>query len=315
MRRSLSITAILVAVFPGVLHAASFDCSKAVSVVEKAICSDRELSGLDDSLAQAYKKALSAASDPEAVKRGQRAWLKSERDVCKDLPCLKKAYTKRLGELNDMLASRQAPPAAGTSASAGAKVQEKKLSKETRTMVIDLSWPEFRFDEYPQTASALTKRIQGDVDKAHKEFLKEASEAPPDDTGRESMKYGLTSSYKLTYNAGGVVSVCMDIYTFMGGAHGSTIQTGYTFDLKSGKFQTLEDFLGRDWQSVAKSKIIPAIKARGGEFFDEPKQGKFDIAPGQFYLTPKGVVVFFQQYEIAPYSTGIPEFIIERKRP
>ena len=29
-----------------------------------------------------------------------------------------------------------------------------------------------------------------------------------------------------------------------------------------------------------------------------------------FYLTSKGIIIYFQQYDIAPYSTGIPEFLI-----
>lgn len=30
-----------------------------------------------------------------------------------------------------------------------------------------------------------------------------------------------------------------------------------------------------------------------------------------FYLTAKGVEIFFQQYEIAPYSSGIPTFLMK----
>ena len=40
------------------IHAASFDCSKATSEVEKLICGDDELSKLDDSLNTAYLLAL-----------------------------------------------------------------------------------------------------------------------------------------------------------------------------------------------------------------------------------------------------------------
>ncbi|MFU2363539.1 MAG: RsiV family protein, partial [Clostridiales bacterium] len=30
-----------------------------------------------------------------------------------------------------------------------------------------------------------------------------------------------------------------------------------------------------------------------------------------YYLTPKGIVIYFQQYDIAPYSSGLPEFLIK----
>jgi uncharacterized protein len=39
-------------------HAAGFDCTKASTLVEKAICSDSELSKLDDLLMISYKEAL-----------------------------------------------------------------------------------------------------------------------------------------------------------------------------------------------------------------------------------------------------------------
>ncbi|MEA4987263.1 MAG: RsiV family protein, partial [Anaerovorax sp.] len=32
--------------------------------------------------------------------------------------------------------------------------------------------------------------------------------------------------------------------------------------------------------------------------------------PKNFYCTPEGVVVYYLQYDIAPYSSGIREFLI-----
>jgi uncharacterized protein len=40
------------------IDAASFDCGKATSEVEKLICGNEELSRLDDSLSEAYQEAL-----------------------------------------------------------------------------------------------------------------------------------------------------------------------------------------------------------------------------------------------------------------
>jgi uncharacterized protein len=40
------------------LYGAAFDCTKAVTLVEQSICSNKQLSALDDSLGVAYKKAL-----------------------------------------------------------------------------------------------------------------------------------------------------------------------------------------------------------------------------------------------------------------
>ncbi|MGA2085278.1 MAG: lysozyme inhibitor LprI family protein [Terracidiphilus sp.] len=68
---------------PVCLHAASFDCSKARTSIEKAICSSPELSAADDKLAQAYHVALTKV--PEAamlVREAQRKWLLSAEQKC-----------------------------------------------------------------------------------------------------------------------------------------------------------------------------------------------------------------------------------------
>ena len=77
--------------------AAGFDCSKAATLVENAICSDDELSSLDESMVAAYRAALANDQD---IKNSQRAWLK-KRNACKDTACLKKAYSQRLAELQN----------------------------------------------------------------------------------------------------------------------------------------------------------------------------------------------------------------------
>lgn len=80
------------------LMAASFDCQKAASSVEKMICADKEVSGLDDALEVTYKKALSVSTDKTLLTNQQKTWLK-ERNRCTDLPCLRDSYTRRLSEL------------------------------------------------------------------------------------------------------------------------------------------------------------------------------------------------------------------------
>jgi len=79
--------------------AASFDCAKAATRVERTICADRKLSDLDDQLAAAYQNALTAASDANSIRTRQREWLANERNKCRDSTCIQDAYAKRLAEL------------------------------------------------------------------------------------------------------------------------------------------------------------------------------------------------------------------------
>ena len=67
---------ITIFVIPSVIFAASFDCGKATSEVEKIICSDDELSKLDESLNKAYLQALEWKDIKNRIIKSQRQWLK-----------------------------------------------------------------------------------------------------------------------------------------------------------------------------------------------------------------------------------------------
>lgn len=82
-----------------VVQAASFDCAKAGTIVEKLICSQPNLSKLDDELDRAYKQALQRDDVKQQVILSQRQWLKQERNVCRSAECLDAAYALRIREL------------------------------------------------------------------------------------------------------------------------------------------------------------------------------------------------------------------------
>jgi uncharacterized protein len=80
------------------IQAASFDCAKASSKVEKMICADADLSKLDEEMAAAYKEALQDQSKAEATKQAQTQWLKG-RNACADAGCVRSSYITRLTDL------------------------------------------------------------------------------------------------------------------------------------------------------------------------------------------------------------------------
>jgi uncharacterized protein len=57
INRSISLC-LLLFFFTAYSYGASFDCSKATTLVENAICNDAEISALDDLLMETYKKAF-----------------------------------------------------------------------------------------------------------------------------------------------------------------------------------------------------------------------------------------------------------------
>ena len=82
------------------VQAASFDCSKAGTKVEKLICADVELSRMDEEIAKVYGEVLGKSTDEALLKKRQRERLKA-RNQCKDISCLSDYSRGRLAELNE----------------------------------------------------------------------------------------------------------------------------------------------------------------------------------------------------------------------
>jgi len=99
--RLLALT-LLLTVVSNPLAAASFNCDKAQTKTEKAICGNQQLSDLDSQLGQLYaklKKTL-AKEQVNTLKTKQRQWLEQrDKDCGDDTLCLFNQYQQRLDEL------------------------------------------------------------------------------------------------------------------------------------------------------------------------------------------------------------------------
>jgi uncharacterized protein len=93
-------------------HAASFDCTKAKTAQEKAICSSPALSAADDQMAAAYKAWL-AAAQPDwtaGIRENQIVWLRFRDASCPAaeadnsiVSCLSDIYKGRIDDLQGMV--------------------------------------------------------------------------------------------------------------------------------------------------------------------------------------------------------------------
>jgi uncharacterized protein len=89
-----AIVMLLLSAFVLSCRAASFNCNGQISNIESAICNNKELSLLDEQLAEAFS-VLRARFGSVAL-HDQRRWLMS-RDMCKaDVKCLKHSYENRI---------------------------------------------------------------------------------------------------------------------------------------------------------------------------------------------------------------------------
>ena len=89
--------------------AASFNCAKATTPVEHAICANTDLARLDREVAAAYAHKLAEASGPpvrQTIAASQRDWLGDRDSGCRDqheaglVTCLMSIYRTRLAELS-----------------------------------------------------------------------------------------------------------------------------------------------------------------------------------------------------------------------
>lgn len=131
--------------------------------------------------------------------------------------------------------------------------------------------------------------------------------------------YEFDVAYQITLNKGCITSLYMEEYTYMGGAHGSTIRTSDTWDFKSGKRISLKELFAGDPKLQEKilkdiqQQIVKRLKTEPQTFFDDyPKLLRDSLNLNSFYLTPNGTVIYFQQYDIAPYAVGFPEFVLSK---
>lgn len=135
------------------------------------------------------------------------------------------------------------------------------------------------------------------------------------ENGFPVMVYELVNAFDVTYNDNFIVSLYMDRYEFTGGAHGNTIRSSQNWNLRTGRQLPLSYFYPNNPNYVVDilKSIISQIKENPENYFDnycELVLENFNL--DNYYVTAQDVVIYFQQYDIAPYSSGIPTFNIKR---
>ncbi|HEY4202337.1 MAG TPA: DUF3298 domain-containing protein [Devosiaceae bacterium] len=301
------------AALPASAQAASFDCSKAATPFEKAICADPELSAQDQVLSVAYKTAVGGLSQAAAdqMLAGQRSWLKSNDLVCSDamlpgdkeaadpgadvaqterIACLKTAYQDRIKVLENsrMLGGlrffnidkyQAAPDPEGES-------YYKVSNNSTSLTHID-------------GQDAMAKAFNGFADKAVAEGTSDEIETSSDYT------YGVAVK-AVTANR---IDLEVDTYWYgHGAAHGEYTVT-YRHFLKDDQrgLEASDIFKGKDWVKHLAAIVLKQLKTEQGDALfdiDEDELEKSVADPSDWDLSPDGLKMQFQPYEVASYADG-----------
>lgn len=129
--------------------------------------------------------------------------------------------------------------------------------------------------------------------------------------------YLLQDNFYLAYNIKKFLSTYNDLYEYTGGANGQTVRFSDTWNIMSGIRFKMKDFFVRGYDY--RVAILFYIKKQVDEEVNKDPHLYFEnyskllvkyFNENNYYITPKGMAVYYGETEIAPHSAGIPVFII-----
>jgi Protein of unknown function (DUF3298). len=112
-----------------------------------------------------------------------------------------------------------------------------------------------------------------------------------------------------------LATVVLNTSSYLGGAHGSSAQQYYNFDLSTQKLVQLNDILLPNQRTKLEKLGYEVFKtwvkdAKLADNVQEYEQiWKFKLSDN-FYLSQQGLILQYAEYEIGPYVAGLPRLTI-----
>jgi len=199
---------------------------------------------------------------------------------------------------------------------------KKSFSNDSVVLVtLDMSYPEIKLKDNTLSQEKINKRYQLIAKNFYtyvsvtlvKNAQKEYEDSIKDDF--PFRPFDAVMKYTVTLNDYCHLSTYFDRYEYTGGAHGNTRRSSDNWDLQTGKRVEMQDLFkpGTDYKKSVIEQIIKIADKEYTEnpyiYFDNYKElivKYFD--PKSFNLNPKTLSVYYQQYDIGPYVSGIIVF-------
>lgn len=179
----------------------------------------------------------------------------------------------------------------------------------------NLETPQIHGLKSPKVEKSINKELADTVKNFKKDILAQAKKAY-----KESKKsdypfrpFEAQTIYKVHLLNRRILSLTIDMYSYTGGAHGNTVRAAFNYNLKTGRQLGYQDIFKKcaNYKEIIVEHIVREIEKNPDNYFEnaiETVKGFTDEQP--FYITDKGIVVYYGLYEIAPYASGIQEFFI-----
>jgi uncharacterized protein YecT (DUF1311 family) len=303
MRIWFSLVALMLVAGP----AQAFDCAKAATAVEKAICGEDALKLLDERMSQAYGvvRKLSTEAERPMLARSQKAWIRERESNC---PTSEAGIFACVTDMTrERLTLFEGRPESGT-APAG-RIIPVFIVQEGTAEVYELDVTLLRFAD---AATPGEKRLNAIADEIK-------ARVRTGKHGEDTMDrvYSMIEAMSFRFAAPQLYSVEHSFWSFTGGAHGNGGTQNFNFDPVTGKDYTIDDFFPEPavMQLIAscKEKIIAEKKTRWGSEPYDPAQDFFmqDGVIGEHVSTfsrwsfnADGASVNFDSYAIGSYAEG-----------
>lgn len=291
-------------------QAASFDCAKASTEVEKAICTNPDLSRSDEVLARAYATALGGLSDEAkaAVQAGQREWLGFAALACTSdaKPFTAELTDEQQGCLNAVYRSR-------ISELAQSRMEgDWRVYPRTSYSLVDDPDPEVY--QGVATKQVTSPRIDEDseVANAFNDLMDEADAAArPDPEGEDYRTADTMETTSIKGVGSRRISLVRDSYWMgHGAAHGNYAITYAHYLTEERRMLEAGDlFTGEGWEEALGRMALEELDrtVEGGIW--EESRGDVPAAaadPSRWNFGDDGLEITFQPYEVTAYAAGAP---------
>jgi len=297
-------------------EAASFDCARATTPFETAICTHPELSTADEVLAQAYATALGGLSKPAArsVTDGQKAWLDYAQRACSDdaepiatpytddqAQCLASTFRERIQSLE---ASRMLGGYRFYPLDSFLVLRDTEAEPDAYSKLATKTFQTIRMDGTTPLATAFN---------AATDAL--AGARGPTPIAADDVTTDTSSETRVTEVTGRRISLETNDYWYgHGAAHGNYTIDAHHFLIDQQRLLEASDiFAGDGWQQKLAELALAELEAKLGEGLFEPDMSDLTdwvADPQRWTFTEDGLVLRFQIYEVTAYAFGAPQVTI-----
>lgn len=198
-------------------------------------------------------------------------------------------------------------------------LQNELRQQDTVLVTYKIEYPHFRSAEYPSSLARINQLYRSRA-LAYENYLKRrllplAAEQYQFsvEQGYPFNPYEAVEVFTITDCRRCILSLYTDRYEYTGGAHGNTVRTSDTWNWNVSRRLRLRGLFCRqtDYRQLIFQEVRAQIAKEPEIYFENYEELIVEnFSENNFYTTPEGIVIYYQQYDIAPYSSGIREFLI-----